>query len=511
MTTNEKIELLQNQNYEGTGFDLEIKDINGTIMCNCYYNDTKYSYEFFEDIPMYNIEDIEVIEYNGKWIPVAKTNMEHFKKCETCGEWLCLDYDDFIEDDNGNYYHDCYACTDDEVFYCEYHEQYERCYERDEHTVNTRHGEQTWCESAVDEDAFWSEYSEEYWSGNDYDYERVYYNHDGGYYIWERNEAIDYAYYCEHCDNFYTDDMYDCDNESCLRCNYSSLINRYHYSKENGTLHFFGESKYVNPVGLGFELEIDTDYSTAQRNQVKLLKALKERFGDRITFERDGSLENGFEIISAPHTKDEMSLVDWGELMELCKEHGYKSHDAGTCGLHFHISGYMFGATKEKQYDTIAKVIAFYERYFNDFIALSRRGSETRWGAKYGVIYNGNMEDYKAKCKALATPNRYRDRYYAINLTNVDWSNNLYKTVEFRINRGTLNINTFNATWDLIVTMIKNAKKIDWNDSDFFNPKKWLKGCKANTYAYIVKRHAFEGTFHLINTTQETEYTQENA
>ena len=315
--------------------------------------------------------------------------------------------------------------------------------------------------------------------------------------------------------------MYNHDAEMCYDCANSrnnAIINSYHASKNSNSLHFFGESKFTNWAGVGFELEVDTTYQNAQNNQQNLLNALKEEFGDRITFERDGSLENGFEIISAPHTKDEMSIVDWAKLLQLCKEHGYVSHDAKTCGLHFHVSGYMFGATKEKQHDTIAKVIAFYNYFYEDFVKLSRRPNEEyysayRWANKYEIYYHNNIDTYKAECQNLVRRYAQRyisDRYRAINLTNTD-RNELFKTVEFRINRGTLNPNTFYATYDLIITLIKNAKKIDWTSPDFFNPKKWLSGCKPNTYAYIVKRNAFEGVFYLPQANTETEDTQENA
>lgn len=501
MTNEMKLQTLKEQEY--TDFLLEITEENGTIKVNCYH-----------DGMMYDINDIEVIEYNGRMIPVFKDNLEYsFKRCECCGEWIYLPNDDYIfAEDTGNYFHDTYSCTDGWVYWCDYCERYEQ--DDDMYCVHTRNGEEFWCQDAVENHAFQSEYDDKYYDDHYYDAVEVY-DSNFSYILVTSDQASDNYYWCERCERYYTYEAFDHFNDCCIECSEpedDDLIDRYHYSKDNGILHFYGESKYVNPVGLGFELEVDTSYDNAKRNQSALLRALKEKFGDRITFEHDSSLENGFEIISAPHTKSEMDLVEWGELMRLCVEHGYRSHDTTTCGLHFHISGYMFGATKEKQYDTIAKVIAFYEYYFEDFIKLSRRGGEVHWAESYGIEYlNNDMSEYKSKCERIVKSRGYGSRYHAINLTNYDYSTELFKTVEFRINKGTLNIDTFNASWDLLVTLIKNAKKVDWNDTDFFNPKKWLKGCKANTYAYIVKRHAFDGVFYLVENKQETEYTQENA
>lgn len=516
MTNEQKLEILKAQNYGS--FELRIEEHEGTIYVNCWYTDE-----------MYPLDEIVLIDYMGNEnLPINQDTLEsNFVKCANCGAWIDFTSDDYVHtsDTDEDYCDDCY---DDCTFYCEYHDERE-AYPEDSHWVMCNSYEQLWCQRAVECGAFWSDYSERYYS--DYYHDSVdVYDEYGDRETYTANEACEYAYWCDHCENYFTSNAFNFDHDVCNDCyengdyseddddeydNALDLLNSYHYSKNHGTLHFFGESKYVNPVGIGFELEIDTSYENAMKNQGKLLRAIHGRFGDRLTFETDGSLANGFEIISAPHTKSEMYLVDWTELLTLCKEHGYESHDMNTCGLHFHVSGYMFGATKEKQHDTIAKVIAFYEYYYNEFVKISRRdmAHARRWADNYGLTYNGNMATYKDKCRNIVEQYAEfcnNDRYNAINLTNRA-NGGLFKTVEFRINRGTLNENTFYASFDMILQLVKNAKKIDWNDSDFFNPRKWFSGCKANTYAYIMKRGAFEGTFYLPQANNDTEYTQENA
>jgi hypothetical protein len=500
MTNEQKLAILREQTYNN--FDLQIKEENGTILVNCWVNGD-----------FYPLDEIRVINYQDEMIPVSLDEMDEcFRQCACCGEWIFINDDDYLyANDTGNYFHDHSPCNEN-VYWCDYHGEYEEN-ELTEVNVDNRYNNEYWCESALENHAFYCERSEEWYSDRAFDSVEVHFNDYTE--TWEYSQAEENAYYCEECGQWYSYHMWDDDADMCCNCVGNSnraVINAYHTSKNNDTLTFFGESKYTNWAGTGFELEVDTSYQNAQDNQQNLLNALKEKFGDRITFERDGSLNNGFEIISAPHTKDEMANVDWADLLNTCKEHGYISHDAGTCGLHFHVSGYMFGATLEKQHDTIAKVIAFYEYFFNDFVKLSRRGGEVHWANKYGIRYDGDIDTYKAKCKEIVyeyARGWYSDRYKAINLTNRG-SDKLFKTVEFRINRGTLNANTFYASYDLIMQLIKNAKKIDWTSPDFFNPKKWLSGCKSNTYAYIVKRNAFEGVFYLPQTNAETEYTQEN-
>ena len=56
------------------------------------------------------------------------------------------------------------------------------------------------------------------------------------------------------------------------------------------------------------------------------------------------------------------------------------------------------------------------------------------------------------------------DRYYAINLTN-------NKTIEFRLFRGTMNINTFIATLQLVDRMVRLVKEI--NDAEELQGIEW--------------------------------------
>lgn len=518
MTNEQKLQLLKETEY--AYFNLEIEERDGVIYVNDYHHGD-----------MYPLDEIVLFDFGNEVnLPIHPDTLhDHYVQCNDCGMWLERDGCETTWTDDSNVY--CEYCLENNATYCDYHNSWEEHDDFYEVNVGQRYPE-TWCENAVNNNAFWSEYNERYYSYDHYDSVTVY--GTDCEWVYEATQANEYAYLCEECNEYFTEDAFNLDTHMCHDCTRQTqtdrgdttevvggaCVNSYHHSKDNGTLHFFGESKYVNPVGTGFELEVDTTSSNARENQQKLLVAIKQRFGDRVTFERDGSLCNGFEIISAPHTKSEMENVNWAELLQLCTEHGYKSHDYKTCGLHFHVSGYMFGATKEKQHDNIAKVIAFYNHFYDDFVKLSRRPSEwnysaEHWADKYGVYFNGDMNEYKNECKKIvknyATIRWYGERYHAINLTNVDLSTNLFNTVEFRINRGTLNPNTFYASYDMIVTMIKNAKKMDWNSPDFFNPKKWFSGCKPNTYAYIVKRNAFEGVFYLAQANNDTEYTQENA
>ena len=95
----------------------------------------------------------------------------------------------------------------------------------------------------------------------------------------------------------------------------------------------------------------------------------------------------------------------------------YLSHAAGTCGLHVNISRLAFGCTYEQQEAAIARLLYFVEKFWAELLRFSRRTQS-------------QMNHAKNSCAG---------RYTAVNLTNAD-------TVEIRMFRGTLKLNTLKAT-----------------------------------------------------------------
>jgi hypothetical protein len=233
--------------------------------------------------------------------------------------------------------------------------------------------------------------------------------------------------------------------------------------------------------GVGVELEIDRGYHNADA-EIDCADSIKEILGERVYFNRDGSLDYGFEIITQPHTLREFFSLDWDSVLNACKENGYTSHDNGNCGLHFHISREAFGSTKEKQDLAIAKLLQFFDCYYNDIVKISRRdiSQARRWAGDSGATTKDNA-------KKVVKGEIYRDRYHAVNLTNRN-------TVEIRIMRGTLNTKTFLACADFVTRLPINAKRITWRNC--LKVSEWLKGCKQDTLDYIKERGAFENLFN---------------
>jgi hypothetical protein len=143
-----------------------------------------------------------------------------------------------------------------------------------------------------------------------------------------------------------------------------------------------------------------------------------EPLSSRLMFcEHDGSLDDGFELITQPMSLPAQREL-WARVLNSRAVRELRSHDTDTCGLHVHVS-----RTGLSQL-TIAKAVCFLNADTNDrFVTLLARRA-------------GNGFCKKKTANAVRAADRTSwDRYERLNLTND-------KTVEFRIFRGTTNYRT---------------------------------------------------------------------
>ena len=253
---------------------------------------------------------------------------------------------------------------------------------------------------------------------------------------------------CEDCGRLlhYDDANYDEDNDLpyCHSC-YAKLsarhIKSYNYKPEPI---FYGSGNLF----MGVELEIDCGGESNEN--AKSLLDIANADGERIYCKHDGSLNDGFEIVSHPMTLDyHLHEMKWLEIMEEALSLDYLSHNTSTCGLHVHVNRDAFGVIEEAQEDAIGRIIFFVEKHWNELVKFSRRtpANLNRWAARYATISGTAKETYeKAKQK-------YTGRYVAVNLEN-------YTTIEFRMFRGTLRYKTFAATLQLVDEICQLASKL---------------------------------------------------
>lgn len=181
----------------------------------------------------------------------------------------------------------------------------------------------------------------------------------------------------------------------------------------------------------------------------------------------DGSLDCGMEIVSHPATLSyHLSKQDKiGELFSAMISEGWRSHDTSTCGLHVHFS---IAAVENKNPFAVHNLLILVNRFWPYMVKFSRRSESqlNHWAKRY-LTNRVPYERLKDFVKSDA------DRRMAVNLMNDS-------TVEIRIFRGTLNINTFIATLQFVQTLIDKCidlgsdpdavQRITWNqlvESDY--------------------------------------------
>lgn len=238
------------------------------------------------------------------------------------------------------------------------------------------------------------------------------------------NSGTDTIPLCEDCyDNHYErcthcgalihrrDTYYRGDDPYCYDC-YHTLpaqgINDYYFKPEPI---FYGTGKRY----FGVELEVD-EGGESDSNAERVLD-IANSGRELIYCKHDGSLNDGFEIVTHPMTLDfHENNMPWAEIMEEAKKMGYLSHQADTCGLHVHVNRTTFGNTENEQEAAIARVLYFFEKFWEELLKFSRRTQRQldHWAARYG---------YKEKPKDIldhAKGHNSAGRYTAVNLTNRD-------------------------------------------------------------------------------------------
>ena len=267
---------------------------------------------------------------------------------------------------------------------------------------------------------------------------RIYLEHDEG----DSNRFLcpscreRYYTRCDRCNTLiHNENIFEYDNEYLCEDCYDEAcaegpIHDYDYVPDL-VLHGKGLRKF------GVELEID-ERGKSRSNAKRLLK-IANSDATNLYIKSDGSLDDGLELVTHPMSLEyHLHEMPWEDILDEAKRLDYRSHSTNTCGLHVHISRMAFGCTYETQEECIARLVFFVEKFWPELLRFSRRTQRqlNRWAARYGMKLNPKDQMYHAK-------NSCAGRYTAVNLTNAD-------TVEIRIFRGTLKLNTLTATLQLV-------------------------------------------------------------
>lgn len=257
------------------------------------------------------------------------------------------------------------------------------------------------------------------------------------------------------------------------------------YGSNPNKLNFGKFESEAVPLYMGVELEVDTQYGNGddfddeenddndqfdmnERNTHSNIALHKIANGTETIFSKtDGSLNNGFEIVSHPLTlATHLKKMQWQKGMDYLTKIGYKSHNTNTCGLHIHINRNFFGATKPNQNLNGAKIAYLMEKNQFDFVKFTRRkgGQLDRW-ARFGDMSRYISPQVSPRTKSMLLTsfrNQYphRNKYVALNTIHPN-------TFEFRIFKGTLNYGTFVATLQLVDNLARLVKDIPNTDDAY--------------------------------------------
>ena len=92
---------------------------------------------------------------------------------------------------------------------------------------------------------------------------------------------------------------------------------------------------------MGFELEVEARNSS----RFETAKMAQDILGEHAYMKSDASLDDGFEIVTHPHTLEYyQEQFEWSVLTKL-RRSGIRSWNTTTCGLHVHVSREAFGGT----------------------------------------------------------------------------------------------------------------------------------------------------------------------
>lgn len=384
---------------------------------------------------------------------------ENITTCYDCEEEINMDEDEYYETYDGNII--CESCRNDNYFYCEDCEQLhhnDECYE-------TRDGRFI-CDRC---------YSDNYFTCNDcgdvcYSEDSVYIE-DRDYYVCE-DCATDNYYMCADCGHYYsrdsiteTDDGYYCSD--CYEDNYDEedeyIIRGYHnrdipveflYTEEDlldDLLYAKKDMEHIadNLFKMGMEIEVENANDTISNND--MAKMIRKRFPHlKLVFEGDGSLRNGFEIITQPMT---MRYIlehkdDFKELCKMLSDNGFQSHNGGRCGQHIHFSRVFFSDNDDKY---VGKLLNFFERYKREIYKFSRRES-TNWCAWVSDNARYDTKYYKSSKILCDYAKRNTGHGVAINLEHSN-------TIEIRVFRGTLKYETLMANFEFVNALIHTIKE----------------------------------------------------
>lgn len=359
-------------------------------------------------------------------------------ECDFCGEYHLRD--DMTETEDGLV---CEHCLDEEYGYCECCNTWQRLV-----NLNWCEGDECYvCDDCLDDGRTYGRCER---CGDIHHIDNLcsVYTNDCDSELWCDYCRENYTSYCDECNRDFDDRFVTVEDGCCEFCEtpnqHCSDINQWIAPRGVRSYSYkpdpcFCPPEAENSICFGFELEME-DHRNSGRNNDRDADYMNDTLG--FTYcKHDGSLDDGIELVSHPATLE--YLIEHKEtfrkVFDEMIQRGYTSHNNGNCGLHVHIS---LKPLLEANENAVSNLIIIVDNLWNKFVRFSRRTEHqlNRWAARY------DSKQYKAKDVAKKAKENC-GRYMAINQENKH-------TVEIRIFRGTLKVDTFFATLQLVQRMV---------------------------------------------------------
>ena len=255
-------------------------------------------------------------------------------------------------------------------------------------------------------------------------------------------------HWCDHRDMYVHDDYESPDDEMSVR----NIIHNYHSSRDRiESIHDTWTERNGYHMGAELEVECYTVNRDEAAYRIHEIVNPSGNYGERMFFENDGSLNDGFEMITQP-----MSLPAMTETFRFLENPdaiaGLRSHMTRTCGLHVHVS--KRGLTNLQ----INKIVAFVNDPRHEWLI---RAVARRYSTGFCNIKNKKMGSLHW---------RQDDRYEAINIQP-------RHTIEFRIFRGSLKYRSVMAALEFCHALVQFCRPAEAGIKDL-TAEKFLTFCQ---------------------------------
>lgn len=244
--------------------------------------------------------------------------------------------------------------------------------------------------------------------------------------------SIEYSFENSHGDILCEDCYYDSED--------SGVIHDYMYKPEP-VFHKMPNEKY-DSLFMGLELEVEKD-----RSNIPVEETIENNVDSNMFYcKHDGSILNGFEIVSHPFTWEwyKKQFMVFMDMISGLRKDGYRSYSPGTCGIHIHMSRKAFTTLHLYKF-----IRFFYDEKHEPFIyKISQRDEKSTSGS---CQWSGHRDMEKTKkWSAVKIKENELSRYTALNCTK--------STIECRIFRGTLNKMSFAKNIEFLVSVYEYTR-----------------------------------------------------